>query len=219
MPREPRYWNFWAVCWLDSCPGGYEGLNERASTCGIKCFISPVHNMDKTPAGEYKKPHAHVIIMYSAPHSKKQGYDKLYDLCGDGFNYNSPASEVIIEDIGVASRYLCHIDNPDKYHYAVQSVKQYNGAEYSETIRLVSDSFKYDEDICDFIELNNITHYHDLYEYTLYVNPEWKYAVCKRTTHWTAFLKARKDAEEKNCYNNITRYTINEFKGLKKDEL
>lgn len=200
-----RIWKF--VLWKESAPFDY--IN-RIHECGVRVLLSPLHNQDPSDDGDgYKKAHHHGIMIYSGVKTYNQALDKAKEFGGDGIN-----TVLVCDDLYTSTRYLCHLDHPWKHIYPIRDIKEFNGASVEDAFSSQNDIRRYDLQIFEFINDNNVLYYHDLVEYSSLVNPEWKDAVCKRTIYWTAYLKARSTAIERGQYDNITRKTIEEFRKL-----
>ena len=184
----------------------------------IKIAISPLHDKDITPTGDFKKPHYHGI--YCAPGKKtfEGGKEIILNLFGKSVN-----TVFVCDDNGAAARYFFHLDSPKKYPYPIrpcsdkdpEGYREFGGADVSEMIHQLSDLKKYDIEILDLINQYDIRYYDDLCEYVNYVNSEWKSAIENRTIHWTAFLKARNDKLNKYVSPSPIRNIINFARGIK----
>lgn len=97
----------------------------------VQAFVSPLHDSDKDPTGEPKKPHYHVLMMWDGPKARSLMEKRVAELGGVGCQPCNSAR-------GYA-RYLCHLDNPDKAQYDVGAVEAYGGADYLEVTSLESD--------------------------------------------------------------------------------
>lgn len=59
--RDTRGRNFATMVYPESAP---ENWREILAGYFIPAFISPLHDKDKNPTGEPKKPHHHVMLMF-----------------------------------------------------------------------------------------------------------------------------------------------------------
>ena len=133
-------------------------------------FFTILHDKDINPDGTPKKPHYHVMVMFDNP--RTEGTIKRVNLmCGGNGHF-----EELLSRRGYA-RYLCHMDNPEKYQYDPESVMSFFGANYlketmSETARRVRD----DEIFCDIINFcreNRIIAYCHLVDYCIRSKKDW----------------------------------------------
>lgn len=141
----------------------------------LPAFVSPLHDMDTNPDGELKKPHYHVMVFYDSVKTRKQVSDDIFDSIGGvGF-------ENIITNRGYA-RYLCHLDNPEKYQYNTDDVKSFCGADYYGLISLPSDKYRIIDEMLDFCEKSGINQYCDLLNYARLNNFNWYRSLCDNST-------------------------------------
>jgi len=86
----------------------------------IPVAISPLHDKDvDTETGEVKKPHYHCICDFEGKKSVAQIIEMLEPLDIKHVEIvNSKASYM---------RYLCHLDDPDKYQYPTSEIKALGG--------------------------------------------------------------------------------------------
>ena len=112
----------------------------------IRALVSPLHNMDIDKDGKIKKPHYHVILIFESLKSIKQVQEIIEKFGGVGV--------IPIHSLGAYSRYLCHIDNPEKAQYNKEDVKEISGANYKECCRQNEDKEKENE--ANLIELTQI---------------------------------------------------------------
>lgn len=109
-----RYWTF--IVYPESAP---ENWREILQQTGVQYAISPIHDKDKNPDGEIKKPHYHVVSFWSGPTT----YERVLGITNE---LNSPIPQRVMQPIG-AIRYLTHKDNPEKYQYDEKNITVING--------------------------------------------------------------------------------------------
>ncbi len=182
--------NYATVVYPDSAPDDWQQIlsNEH-----INCFISPLHDRDVNPAGEKKKPHYHVMIMFDNVKTSKQAEDIFKKIGGVGCE--------VINSIRGYARYLCHLDNPEKARYSEDSVVAY-GVDYYDIIHLVTDRYAELKNIREFIVCNCITSYAQLFDYCAENNDVWFRLLCDNSTYIIKeYIKSVKwtcDQEEKS---------------------
>ena len=112
---KSRYWSF--IVYPESvCDNWINDLTEK----GCVFAVSPLHDKDINPTGELKKPHYHVLIQFDGPTTYKNVKENICDLIGATIPKN------VISMRGYY-RYLCHLDNPEKYQYDVNDIQTYGG--------------------------------------------------------------------------------------------
>lgn len=179
--------NFATVVYPDSAP---ENWAEILSKQFIPAFISPFHDKDKNPTGENKKPHWHVMLMFDGVKTSEQAIS-VFDLI------NGVGCEVVQSQRGYA-RYLCHLDNPEKYQYNQSDVRCLSGADYPSTIGLAIDKYKAIGEMIDFCEENDVVSYSELLKYCRLERFDWFRILCDNGTMvMKEYLKSKSWTEGK----------------------
>lgn len=134
-------------------------------------FFWILHDKDLNPDGSLKKPHYHVMIMFDNPRSENS-LRKLSNRCGGNGHLS-----VLMSRRGYA-RYLCHLDNPEKYQYDPETdLHEACGADYKhETIsrtELKNLKSKMIREMFKFIDDNQIHIYSDLLRYSAEFRLDW----------------------------------------------
>lgn len=142
-----------------------ENWQEVLNSSHIPCFVSPLHDKDVDSDGQPKKPHYHILLMYEGPKTLEQA-QKVYDSIGaiKGQMVNSLRGE---------ARYLCHLDNPEKYQYPIEDVLELNGADYRAVIELPSDRYGSIREMLAFIKENDVLSFSDFLEWASENNENW----------------------------------------------
>lgn len=82
------------------------------------------------------------------------------------------------------ARYLCHLDNADKYQYDVNDVTVLGKQDYLDTIGSVIDRYEMLQEMRIYCKENNIIFYADLYDYAAENRPEdWFKVLCDNGTY------------------------------------
>lgn len=135
MPKNNKKRNWAFVVYPESLPDNW--IDQLRMT-GLKAVISPLHDKDVNPDGTIKKPHYHVIVVYSGPTS----YNVVKSVAVDQLNGASP---IPLEAVRGYYRYLTHMDNPEKYQYSKSDLIHLNGfdiRDYSELTSSEKDEIK-----------------------------------------------------------------------------
>lgn len=173
--------NYATVVYPDSAP---EDWQEILSQQFIPAFISPLHDKDVNPTGELKKPHWHVIIMFDSVKTMEQAREVFNLINGVGCER--------IQSIRGYSRYLCHLDNPDKAQYNQDDVRSLCGADYPSVIGLSIDKYKSIGEMIDYCKDNDIYSYSVLLEYCKNERFDWFRVLCDNgTVVIKEYLKSR----------------------------
>ena len=157
----------------------------------IQSFVSPLHNMDVNPErminGEFelKKPHFHLMLMFEGVKTVDQVRDILDRVCG------SYAGVEIVNSTRGMARYLCHLDNPEKYQYDTSQVQSFGGADYFGIIGLPIDKYSAISDMMDFCVAEEIYSLAKLLRYSKEYRPDWFRSLCDNSAYvMTQFLKS-----------------------------
>ena len=170
---DNRYRSFNWVMYVESLPDNWQEVLDSLHV-PILCVL---HDRDvwtetdqmKNPehvAGELKKEHIHGLSMFEGKKSTKQMLEMLEPL---GVKYCEPT-----HNVQSFTRYLIHLDNPEKAQYDQQSVMSFGGAipDFSRAIPN-SELQKIMGEICDFIREKNILEFLELWSYARDHEPDW----------------------------------------------
>lgn len=173
--------NFATVVYPDSVNDNWQDILIEQR---IPCFISPLHNMDTNPYGEPKKAHYHILLMFDSVKTQAQAKE-VFDLI------NGVGCEIVKSIRGYA-RYLCHLDNPEKYQYNIDDVRSLFGADYNNIIGLVSDKYLTIREIITYCVENHIYRYDELFLFAMQEKDNWYRCLCDNGTYVVKeFLKSR----------------------------
>lgn len=142
-----------------------ENWQEVLTSSHVPCLVSPLHDKDINPDGELKKPHYHILLMYDGPKTIGQA-QKVFDSIG------AIKCQAVNSQRGEA-RYLCHLDNPEKYQYPEDKVLQLNGADFHEVIELPTDKYGSIREMLAFIKKNDVLSFSNFLEWTAENNEQW----------------------------------------------
>lgn len=163
--------NFATVVYPESAPENWQDILTEQF---VPAFISPLHNNDINPTGEIKKEHYHVLIMFDSVKTIEQAKDIFSKIGGVGCE--------MVQSLRGYSRYLCHLDNPEKAQYKAEDVRCLCGADYPGVIGLVIDKYKAIGEMIDFCSENGIVSYSTLLEYCRHNRFDWFRVLCDNGT-------------------------------------
>ena len=149
---KSRYWSF--IVYPESV---IEDWEEVLCSEGCVFAVSPLHDKDVNPTGEIKKPHYHVLIQFDGPTTYNNVKENICDYIG------ATIPKKVISMRGYY-RYLCHLDNPEKFQYNVTDIKLYGGFKIDLTTSEIN--LEKSNIIID-IENNDIKEYCDLINFYL----------------------------------------------------
>lgn len=181
---------FTCVVYPDSAPDNWR---DELTKTFIQVFISPLHDKDLNECtNELKKPHYHVIIYFDGPSTVENAH-QIFDMINGVYPPETNKSTCKVRSLRGACRYLCHLDNPDKYRYSEEDVTCINGADYMSMIGLQSDKY---EALCqmeEFCEQYNVLSFYALARYASRHRQDWSRILkdCG-TVYMKEYLQSRK---------------------------
>ncbi len=159
--------NYGCVVYPESAP---EKWLEILGDEKVAAFVSPLHDKDIDPQDQPKKPHYHVVIMFDSTKTVEQAKELFAKVNGVGCE--------VVQSIRGYSRYLCHLDNPEKAQYNPEEVRCFGGADYSAIIGLATDKYKAIREMIDFCNEKDIVAYADLLLYASEFRYDWFRILC-----------------------------------------
>ena len=179
---EKRNRNFATVVYPESAPGNWMDI---LSDLHIPAFVSPLHQFDVNPSGEVKKPHYHVLLMFEGVKTSTQVKELFVTFGGVGCE--------VVNSIRGMARYLCHMDNPEKYQYNPVEVKCLGGADYTDVVELETDRVKTIADMQEWCRSEGCVSLSELYDYSRVHNYDWFRALATHCNNvMAAYLKSLK---------------------------
>lgn len=187
--QDSRMRNFATMVYPESAPENWRDLlSERR----IPAFISPLHDRDINPNGEPKKPHYHVMLMFEGKKSEAQAREIFDQIGGVGLEK--------VDSLRGYSRYLCHLDNPEKAQYDQGAVKCLAGADYVSVIGLAIDKYKALAEMEEFCEEYNVFSFFALCRYATRNRSDWSRILKDNgAIYMKEFLQSRKWSIDNNC--------------------
>ena len=170
---QHKYW--WGYLYEDSAPEDWETLIRES---GYEC-VWATHDKDVRPTGEPKATHTHVAVAFSHAVAAAQAKEVLA-------SFGVKAASVQFRDSWQAvCRYMIHMDDPDKYQYGREIVRQCGGADWETAVARTSDKYRTIcemQDWCDDaanVRANGCPpQFVDLMRYARAENREWFIALC-----------------------------------------
>lgn len=182
---KKRNWAF--VAYPESLPTNWK---EQLQLTGLQVAISPLHDKDKDPTGEPKKPHYHVILCYSGPTS----YNVVKALT-DSLKCPIPQP---LEQVRGYYRYFTHMDNPEKYQYSPDTIETINGFSIMDFVELTkSEVLTAKRKLQSLIREKNILEYSDFMDYLQdSENMEQEYDVASNNTYFfEKYISSRRNKQ------------------------
>lgn len=160
------------VLYPESAP---ENWRDILSDFHIPCLISPLHDKDVNPTGEKKKAHYHVLLLFDSVKSETQAREIFEAFGGVGCEK--------VNSVRGYARYLCHLDNPEKFQYPMQEVTELFGADYQALIPNNSDRYGMIKDMRFFIKTHNMTYFNQFFDYCADNNDDWFRCLCDSSAY------------------------------------
>lgn len=139
MPSDTRCRVYTCILYPESAKVGWF---DKLCEFGIKCAVSPLHDKDLSEDGNVKKAHFHLLFQFD---NKKTIQSFEYECA-------LPLGAVRcqpVRNIKSFTRYLCHLDNPEKAAYLEGDVVSLNGFNYE---RLAAQPQCYNEKVIALLD-------------------------------------------------------------------
>lgn len=188
-----RFRNFAIVFYLDSAP---EQWLDIIIDWHVEAYLSPYHDHDVNPDGEPKKPHYHLLLTFEGKKSLEQVQVMSDELSG------TPPE--IVNSIRGYARYLCHMDNPEKYQYSVNEVRSFSGGDYHNVIGLPSDRYKVLDDIITYCRQYYISSYSDIIHFCQDSGKgDWLRVAMDNTIFLTGYFKSLRYSTDQDVISHL----------------
>lgn len=188
--KETRTRNWTIIIYPESAPTNWRDLLDDEH---IEWVESPLHDKDINPTGEKKKAHYHVLLMFGGVKSYDQVLEFVKPLnCPIPTRCHNAKSLV---------RYMCHLDNPDKFQYKLSDIIPHGGVDIAELLRpSSSERYCIIKDMLEFIKENNINEFQDLIDYSFsYHFDDWFPLLCDNSAFVIVnYLKSCRHREKHN---------------------
>ena len=150
---------------------------DRLDGLHVDYMVSPLHDKDVNADGTPKKPHYHVVIQFDCVKSGAQVAPMMWDF---GAVVSPNPNEFFVASLRGIGRYLCHLDNPEKFQYDQADVKS-KGIEYEDLIRSKNADKLIEREIMDFIlDNDNIKNWYEFLEWARKYHVDWYELACSK---------------------------------------
>lgn len=176
--KKSRGWL--TIVYPESAPDNWISILAEA---GGQALISPLHQYDTNADGEVKKAHYHVVLLWDGPTTYSNALEVVHLIGGVGCK--------AMVTLRGAARYLCHLDNPEKYRYDPADVQQIGGLVYDDIINSASDDLLTLYEVFDWIDDNSCVSYRQFLLYARTQRPDWaKVVLTKHRENVIAYQKS-----------------------------
>lgn len=149
----------------------------------VPYLLSPLHDKDKDDVGNIKKPHFHLIVCFDSVKTIQQFIDIVKPLGGVGAEP--------LNSLRSYARYLCHLDDPEKFRYDIEKVESYN-IDYLSVINQSEDRYQAISDMQVFCDERQIYSFSELCKFCRVYRPDWFRLLCDNSSViMQAYLKSK----------------------------
>lgn len=200
---DSRARNWTIIVYPDSAPTDWRDI---LCNMHIPWICSPIHDKDKFKNGKAKKPHWHIIILFPSKKSYKQVEQIANQL-------NTVTPQPVASIIGM-TRYLAHLDDPDKHQYDPKDIVGHCGADpmmYMETANQKKvDKIRIIGEMIEFVQEQGITEFYQLADYAKKKEPDWfDILVNSSTIFMTNYIKSYRYGHDDFITNSQTENNKN----------
>lgn len=185
--KRTRNWTI--VVYPDSAPENWRDVLDEFH---VEWVESPLHDKDINADGEPKKPHWHILLLFSSVKSFEQVDELIRPLkCPIPTPVHNTKSLV---------RYMAHLDNPDKAQYSLSDIIAHGGVDVSDLIKpSSSERYTYIREMQRWCVDNNIIEFADLFSYASVERfDDWFPLLCDSCAFvMNQFLKSRRHGVSK----------------------
>lgn len=143
------------------------------------------HDRDENPDGTKKKTHWHVIIMWDSPTTYNNALTVAKGLSGSDEGVSIVEA---VRNLSGATRYLIHMDNPEKFQYDKKDVFEFGPVEFDELINSSQNDRIELKRMTAYIRDNAITHFDMFAYYCMDNDPTWHRILMERNTFYIRTL-------------------------------
>lgn len=178
--KRARAW--WGILYEESAPKNWRNMIADDL---VETLISPLHDKDLLPNGEPKKAHYHILISFKSPTTRENAADTMERWgCVVQRRWPKPGEPDAfkVKDFKQAARYLCHLDQADKYRYEISDVQSIGAIDYPALVMSATDEDAMLDEIFETMDLYALDTYSAVVRWTRINRPEWKPIVYRKYT-------------------------------------
>lgn len=164
----------------------------------VECLVSPYHDKDVNPDGTPKKPHWHIVVSFKYPVSYAKAKE-IFDQIGAVV---PPEKQCRVRDFRQMARYLCHMDQPDKFQYSIDDVVCIGSIDYQSLVMSNTDEDAMLSEIQEVMDELQLTAYSQVVRYAKRNRREWLHLINRKFTRQISeYAKGINLELEKGCRN------------------
>lgn len=177
-----RVWTF--VFYPDSAP---ENWQEIIDSWKVEAYVSPLHDKDLNGDNEEKKPHWHLVLVFSGNKSA----DQIQTLSDQLSKTKIVSQKNKVADKRIMVRYLVHYDNPEKFQYEIDDILEFCGADKLGFFSGEKEDDTAVREMMAWAREQGVTSFAVLSEYAAAEKPEWfRVLVSRRSYFMDKYLKS-----------------------------
>lgn len=196
--KRHKLWTW--IMYDESSPDWHDGLES----VHVACVVSPVHDRDKwtkrderknpkCKAGKPKKAHRHGLMEFE----QSVTFDEFMQVMAEAGI--STTNVKWVRSCRAMSRYLTHMDSPDKARYADDEVTELSGACWAEMCEREEDVHAILREMREFVVYNEVT---DLWTFQMWTDEQedltWSRTLDARVYGMEKFIASFRAWREKN---------------------
>lgn len=170
LAENRRVRNFAFVFYVKSSPMDWEMRLRDLHLSGYYIYHDKDLNGDDSP----KEPHIHVLIITEGLYTISKLKRLAIYVGGEKTIYQE------VNSLKGYARYLCHLDDPEKYRYELKEVRNMGECNYEDYVNPDAKSLKIATDIIKFCRDNQVYVYADLIDYCMDNQSEWFKFLCSK---------------------------------------
>lgn len=180
--KRARAW--WGVLYPESAPSNWR---ELISDDLVETLISPLHDQDVLPTGEFKKLHYHILSSWKNPVTRETAAETMKRwgvVVQEHWPKPGETDSFKVKDFKQAARYLCHLDQADKHRYSELDVQSIGAIDYQTLVMSAADEDAVLDEIEEFVARYRIISFTSFTKIVRTAHPEWKYFVRHKYSYY-----------------------------------
>ena len=182
---------------------------EILESLGVSALLSPLHSKDTFnidvvkngetihKKGDTKKEHYHLLLKFGS----KKSFKQIKEFCNNIQNGNTMVQQK--HSIRGAIRYLCHLDNDDKFKYNIKELKSINGFEFENYLNENGSSERQIiKQMIAFIQEYDFKEPFQFINYCLDKNEDWFIILKNNQSIFKMFFDSYRNAKKKSLEND-----------------
>ena len=199
--KVERYRNWTFELYPESMKENYREILDRLH---VQWVESPIHDQDYDE-GKLKKPHIHVILAFEGVKT----YDQFKNIVKSVNGVSAPlhgknGDTCVVSSIRGMTRYLIHLDNPEKHQYDKSAIIAHGGFDIAPHFQYPGEMIKrYIQEMMAFCDASSIYEYSDLLDYAQEFKYETWYdllTIGRQSFVIIKYLDSRRNKERQKAY-------------------